>query len=228
MKRPRDSDLLDWWEDARALSPIDRPVQLLALFVEAPAEAIADWPIGRRDLALLEARAMLLGPEIRAITACAACGAEVEALFEARAITVDDRDSSATAALEDGTRLRAATSRDLAAALASPQPRLALAQACVLEDAPAWTEARVAEAAAALQALDPQADIRLELECVECATRWTAPLFVEPFLWRELGAWARARFDEVDRLARAYGWGESDVLALSPQRRRTYVELAAS
>jgi hypothetical protein len=170
---------------------------------------------------------LLLGPEIRATAACAACGAEVEAVFEARAITVDDAGTS-EAALDDGTRLRAATSRDLAAALASPQPRLALAQACTIEGATAWTEARLADAGAALQALDPQADIRLELECGECATRWTAPLFVEPFLWRELGAWARARFDEVDRLARAYGWREPDILALSPQRRRAYLELAAS
>ena len=148
-------------------------------------------------------------------------------MFEARAITVEDPEAP-EAALEDGTRLRAATSRDLAAALASAQPRLALAQACTAEGTPAWTEARVAAAGAALQALDPQADIRLELECGECAMRWTAPLFVEPFLWRELSAWARARFDEVDRLARAYGWREADILALSPQRRRTYLELAAS
>lgn len=227
MKRPRDSAVLDWWEDARALSPIDRPLHLLALFVEASAAAIADWPIGRRDRALLDARAILLGPEIRAIAACAACGAEVEAVFTARAITVDDEGAD-EAALADGTRLRVATSRDLAAALASPRPRLALAQACTVEGAPDWTEAKVAEAGAALQALDPQADVRLALECAECDTGWTAPLFVEPFLWRELGAWARGRFHEVDRLARAYGWSEADVLALSPQRRRTYVELAAS
>jgi len=227
MKRPSDSAVLDWWEEARALSPIDRPLHLLALFVDAPAAAIADWPIGRRDRALLDARAILLGPEIRAVAACAACGAEVEAVFTARAITVED-EGAPDATLADGTRLRAATSRDLASALASSRPRLALAQACTVEGAPAWTEARVAEAGVALQALDPQADIRLELECVECATRWTAPLFVEPFLWRELGAWARARFDEVNRLARAYGWREADILALSPQRRRTYLELAAS
>ena len=219
--------MLDWWEEARSLSPIDRALRLLALFVDSSAEAIADWPIGRRDRALLTARAILLGPEIRATAACTECGAEVEAVFEARAITVDDPPAP-EAALADGTRIRPATSRDLAIAAASPEPRLALARACTLGSGIAWTDARVAEAGAALQALDPQADIRLELECGDCAARWTAPLFVEPFLWRELAAWARARFDEVDRLARAYGWRESEILALSPQRRRTYLELAVS
>lgn len=227
MKRPGDSELLDWWEEARARSPIDRALRLLALFVDAPAQALADWPIGRRDRTLLAARAALLGPEIRATAACAACGAEVEAVFEADAITVGDPDTP-LAALADGTRMRAATSRDLAAAAASPEPRLALARACTVEGSPVWTERRVAEAGAALQALDPQADIRLELQCGECAARWEAPLFVEPFLWRELGAWARARFAEIDRLARAYGWSEADILALSPERRRTYVEMAAA
>ncbi|HMC91187.1 MAG TPA: hypothetical protein VKI45_01890 [Allosphingosinicella sp.] len=227
MKRPRDSAVLDWWEAARTLSPIDRALGLLALFLDLSAEALADWPIGRRDRALLTARALLLGPEIRAVSGCTACAAEVEAVFEARAITVDDP-AADEAALADGTRLRPATSRDLAAALASPQPRLALAQACTVAGAPAWTQARLAEAGTTLQALDPQADIRLDLACAECGARWTAPLFVEPFLWRELGAWARARFDEVDRLARAYGWREADILALSPQRRRTYLDLAAA
>ncbi|HEX8192313.1 MAG TPA: hypothetical protein VF552_05385 [Allosphingosinicella sp.] len=219
--------MLDWWEEARALTPVDRALGLLALFVDAGAEAIADWPIGRRDRALLAARALLLGPEMRAVAACPACEAEVEAAFEAQAVTVDDPGMPVTA-LADGTRMRAATSRDLAAAAASSEPRLALASACTVGGARVWTEAGLAEAGAALQALDPQADIRLDLRCGDCGASWTAPLFVEPFLWRELGAWARARFGEVDRLARAYGWSEAAILALSPQRRRTYLELAAA
>ncbi|MCW3846505.1 hypothetical protein OF829_04590 [Sphingomonas sp. LB-2] len=230
MKRPQDGAVLDWWERARTLPPLERALHLLALFVDAGAEAIADWPIGRRDRALLAARAMLIGPEICATAACPACGTEVEAAFDAAAIAVDDPAEN-EAALESGIRLRAATSRDLALALASPEPRLALAQACVVAGAPrkrGWSEALLAEAAAALQALDPQADIRLRLTCTECAAPWSAPLFVEPFLWREMAGWARARFDEVDRLARAYGWREADVLALSPQRRRTYLALAAA
>jgi hypothetical protein len=31
---------------------------------------------------------------------------------------------------------------------------------------------------------------------------------------------------EVDALARAYGWREADILALSPARRAAYLELA--
>ena len=230
MKRPGDAVLLDWWEAARTSPPLERALQLLALFLDATADALADWPIGRRDRALLQARALLVGPEIRAAAACPACGAEVEAVFDSAAIVVPDP-PSAEAALPGGLRLRAATSRDLAAALAGPEPRRALVRACLVEaegGEPDWTDALVAEAGAALQALDPQADLNLQLACADCAAAWTAPLFVEPFFWREMAAWARARFDEVEQLARAFGWREADILALSPQRRRTYVELATS
>ena len=47
------------------------------------------------------------------------------------------------------------------------------------------------------------------------------------FLWNDVDRWARALFGTVDTLARAYGWREADVLALSPRRRRVYLNLAA-
>lgn len=226
MNRPPDGAVLDWWESARTHAPLERALHLLTLFVDAPADAIADWPIGRRDRALLAARAMLVGAEIKATAACPSCATEVEAAFDAAAVTVSDP-AGGEAVLANGVRLRAATSRDLATALASPDPRRALAEACVTGKPPRkWTDAMLAEAAAALQALDPQADIRLRLACAECGTAWSAPLFVEPFLWREMTAWAGARFDEVHALARAYGWSEAEILALPQRRRRTYLERA--
>ena len=39
-------------------------------------------------------------------------------------------------------------------------------------------------------------------------------------------AWARRTLRDVHVLARAYGWREADVLALSPTRRQIYVELS--
>jgi hypothetical protein len=36
---------------------------------------------------------------------------------------------------------------------------------------------------------------------------------------------ARSLLAEVHSLARAYGWTESEILALSPQRRSTYLEM---
>jgi hypothetical protein len=49
---------------------------------------------------------------------------------------------------------------------------------------------------------------------------------VADYLWQELHAWAKDVLRSVHALAVAYGWREADVLALSPTRRRIYLELA--
>ena len=45
------------------------------------------------------------------------------------------------------------------------------------------------------------------------------------FFWAEIDAWARRVLREVNVLARAYGWRESDILALSPVRRQIYLSM---
>jgi hypothetical protein len=74
-------------------------------------------------------------------------------------------------------------------------------------------------------AADPQADIRIDLECPACAARWLAPFDVASYLWTELDALARRTLIQVHQLASAYGWTESEVLDLSPRRRAAYLEI---
>ncbi len=45
------------------------------------------------------------------------------------------------------------------------------------------------------------------------------------FLWNELNAWAIRTLREVHILASAYGWSETDILAMSPWRRQFYLEV---
>ena len=54
---------------------------------------------------------------------------------------------------------------------------------------------------------------------------WQAALDVAADFWLELHAWARGMLREIHTLARAYGWREADILALSPARRRHYLQL---
>ena len=44
--------------------------------------------------------------------------------------------------------------------------------------------------------------------------------------WAEIDAWARRILREVNILARAYGWRESDILALGAVRRQIYLTMA--
>ena len=82
-----------------------------------------------------------------------------------------------------------------------------------------------AEVAAAAAGADSGADVCLRMPCVDCGQSTTATVDIAGYLWAELDAWARALLLDVHVLASAYGWNESDVLALSPTRRRYYLEL---
>ena len=94
------------------------------------------------------------------------------------------------------------------------------------EDRPAseLPAALVAALAERLEAADPAAEIRIDLACPACDHRWWAELDVSDFLWAELSIHARRLLLEVHALARAYGWCESDILGLSPPRRRFYLD----
>ena len=72
---------------------------------------------------------------------------------------------------------------------------------------------------------DPQAEIRLSLDCPACG-HWFEILFdTADFLVAELAARGRSIFDEVHLIARHYHWAEAEILSLSAGRRRRYLSL---
>ena len=79
-----------------------------------------------------------------------------------------------------------------------------------------------------MQALDPGAELSFALACPHCATPWTAALDLGELLWRKLRDAAERLLLDVDALARAYGWSEPEVLALSPLRRAAYLQMASA
>jgi len=84
----------------------------------------------------------------------------------------------------------------------------------------------VREVVERMAALDPQADTRINLSCPDCQYRWSEVFDVVSFFWTEIDAWARRLLRDVNVLARAYGWREHDILALSPMRRQLYLAMA--
>lgn len=139
-------------------------------------------------------------------------------------------------------RFRCVNSDDLAALAAadSPSARLVLLGRCVLEArrgqggagapvAVAHLPAHVLDAVEQRMAqADPGADLRLGVECPACRHRWQAGFDIVSYFWTELESWACRLLREVHALARAYGWSERDILALSPFRRRCYLDMAAA
>jgi hypothetical protein len=236
-------DLLDLWEWVRVRSPARRALALLgAADPDALPEELAGLTLGRRDARLMALRERVFGPRVEGLADCPDCGESLELTFDLSDIRIapDATDEVLTVVVgEFVIRARPPTSGDLLAIEGSAgvdQARRRLFEQCVLaashrgepvaaaglpDDLIAVVSGRLAEA-------DPQADIRIALSCPACGHRWSAPFDMIAFFSRELDGWARRLLRDVHELASAYGWCEADVLALSPLRRRLYLEMIRS
>jgi hypothetical protein len=226
--RLSDRDVLAAWEAGRSGSPVERAVAVAA--AAAPGAHVEQWTVGRRDGLLLDVHAAVFGAAIVLVTECPACGEALELALSVDDVRVASGDAGAEHALAEGLRFRLPTSADLLAVAAVDDlgaARAALAERCVVAGGPP-AESAVAALAAAIAELDPQADIDLALRCGECGERWTAPFDVADHVWRRLDARARALVAEVAALAAAFGWNEGEILALSGDRRRLYLDLVGA
>jgi hypothetical protein len=234
--------LLDAWERAASERPAARALTLLGAGGAAAPDELPGLSAGQRDRCLLELRRTLFGSRIAAVVSCPACTEIVEFDFELDAICVSHPPADAPPGAIDVVvgdqtlRLRVPTAADLAAAgeRASPDSaRTALLEALLIEGpagppppAEALGEDALASIDGALAAADPQADVSLGISCPACATWSECPFDAGAFLWSEIDDWATRLLWDIQALAAAYGWREADALALSPTRRRFYVEAA--
>jgi hypothetical protein len=230
--------LLEIWEQARALHPLDRALVMAgAAYPGAPYERLAGLTAGERDAALLALRRAAFGPQMAGYADCPACGERLEFALDADALDVqppaaDER----TVRLRNGLAFRLPTSGDLAHVLPEGEPRVAarrLAEICLIRTeegagAPEWTDRLLEEVEAEMARADPQADVELDFGCDGCGHAWRVPFDVAGFLWEEIEARAGRLLVEVHALARAYGWAERDILALGDARRAAYLELAGA
>jgi hypothetical protein len=241
MQAPTAIEALAVWERGQARGPAQRGLDLLALaHPEMAVEALADLSIGARNGALLALYEAMFGSRIEGCADCPACAEPMETSFAVADLLSSSRGDGLPQLCIGDYRvfLRLLTSRDLiAAAEAKPEDRRgALFARCVVsanvggEEVPATAlPAEIVQAAArSLSGADPQADIQLSLSCAACGHRWAAPFDILRFLWTKLDAWAKRQLREIHVLACAYGWRESEILALSPLRRSHYLELIES
>lgn len=74
---------------------------------------------------------------------------------------------------------------------------------------------------------DPQADIRLEMDCTGCGERFESRFDATAFLLDELDAGRDPLYRQVHQLALHYHWSEAQILSLTPGKRRLYLGLLA-
>lgn len=234
------SELLGLWERAAPLAPLQQAV-VLAAATDSSAHPtdVAVLPIGQRDRRLLRLRASMAGPMLEATTTCASCGERVELSLDTTGLVEPPVTSMGPYTTDvEGVSVtwRSPTTADLEhiaslADLATADE--ALFERCVLSvgGAGPMTAAELspevrAAVTAAMSEVDPLAELLVDMTCVHCAEQFTAELDVAEATWAELRACAHRVLHEVDALARAYGWTEDEVLALSEWRRAAYLELA--
>jgi hypothetical protein len=171
-------------------------------------------------------------------SSCPACGTECDFEVDSLALAKQLRLSGEPAAsFEWGGRsltARAPTVDDLVAiSRAADRPsavRASLLARCIdggLDPATA-DDATIDELGQRLDRLDPAALVGFQLVCPDCRNEWSAMLDVGEALWMELQHSAERTLAEIDSLARAYGWTESEVLRLSPTRRAAYLQVVGS
>ncbi len=232
------AELLDVWEAGQGLSLPARAVTLLAAASpDLGWDGAVGLPIGERDRRLLTLREWLFGATVASVVACPRCGERLELSFAVRDIQAPALTDGADYHLTvDGyaVEFRLPTSRDLlrVADLDAETAAHHILMACVTasrdgqpvaaDNLPAIAEEAIA---ARMAAADPQADARLALTCAACGHAWDVVFDITSFLWQEIETWAQRTLIEIHLLARAYGWTEGEILALSARRRRLYLEL---
>jgi hypothetical protein len=218
--------LIACWELGRPRHPLDRALLLHA--AAAPGEdpdTLADRTLGERNAALLRLRQSLFGDALKSCVECPECGERLEFAISAQTLLEQGPDSASMHAELNGRRLRLPTTRDLASVADEPDEAHAarkLLDRLLVDAAPA--ELPIDALASAIDAADPRIDYSLALSCPACPHCWNAPFDVPAFLWEEIDARARRLLDEVHTLARAYGWSEGEILALSETHRRAYLD----
>ena len=221
--------LLSAWENGYGRPGPDRAVTLAAAASGLPPDHVADLPLGACDRLLLELREQCFGARLDGLARCPRCGAELDVgldVDELRAGGACGADGGGTVEVAGRTvTLRALTSRDIGSC-GGDRDRL-LARCLVGEPEPPAPEVLDA-VEARLDALDPQAARTIDLDCPSCRVSWAASVDVTEFVWTEVDRFARRLLHDIHTLATAYGWREADVLAISPARRRFYLQACTS
>jgi hypothetical protein len=245
-------ELLQAWEQGLGLSGVERALILLeAACGDSQQEDLAKYSVGERDARLLTLREWTFGREVSAITCCPKCTDALELNFlvddlraegAERTSTGPSTRPSAPLALEDGDyslRFRLPNSHDLraleSASAVVVKAEQQILQRCLLEATcrgesiavEQLPETMVAAVSERMTDADPQADIKLAVECCQCHHQWEEHFEIDSFFWTEINCWASRMLNEVHQLASAYGWSETEILGLSSLRRNLYLNLIA-
>jgi hypothetical protein len=216
------AQLLTLWEHGATRHPLDRALLLFAQAApELAVEQLAERPLGECNAALMRLRWQSFGTRMPLWMDCPVCGERME--FELLPEQLPPMRVSSASVEVAGRRYRCPGIRDMAR-IASMPNLVEAAEQLLLDCGEGETPDELRPLVeAAIEEADPWADLSLAFRCPACSHEGAASLDIAAYLWEEVEASARQLFDEIHLLAQAYGWSESEILALSATRRSAYL-----
>ena len=229
--------MLTAWERGREQREPWRALALLQVALpEWDIGALAALPLVERNALLLRLRAMTFGGRIEGFAVCPECGEQLQFVVNVADLERELRAPCEESWLEAETemRMRPVNSSDLAASMAADgdaQARELLLERTLILPQPANIESpqpqhtQRSDWLARFERLNASAEIRCLLPCAACGARPVLDLDIAGFVWREVALAARRLLTEIHRLARAYGWSQQAIAAMSTPRRAAYLEM---
>jgi hypothetical protein len=232
------AQILAIWDAGAGRPPGEQALATLAIAGGEDPQTVLDLSLAERERRLWKLCRSTFGRQLRAIIRCPHCDDRNEIRFDLDALlagaVTPPAEGSATYSFshEDwDIRFRLPTTRELLAPDLEPS---AVAARCLQEasrGSEIWQpseplpESLQSALDAAILTCAPLVEVQFTIRCAECGQDWVEPFAVAPYLWEAIAAEGRRLLREVHQLARAYAWGEEQILALSPNRRRAYLEL---
>jgi hypothetical protein len=233
-------EVIGVWERGRRASSHERAL-LLAELTGLDRQLASELAIGTRDAALAEQRIAMFGEVARAAVTCPACSEALEFSVDFAAVREfgHTRPGDGPWSIRHDSfevEFRLPSTADLLAVAEQREDgggRTLLIERIVVRAerngdavlARVLPETVIAAVEGEMERLDPISDIRFAQSCPACQHRFEAPFDVARFCWHELDVDARRPLQEVDLLARLYGWSEGEILRMSRVRRMTYLEM---
>ena len=229
-------DLLRLLEAGHGRGPLDRGLLLLEhASPQADLDLLWSMSLAERDRRLVALRRATFGSAMEVTTRCPDCETALETPMDLRLLSeLPAPDDPVAVHGHGGFRFRLPSTLSLMKALSSPDdPRRALVRGTLETPDPKELDNEdidrlVPELAAAWEAVDPMAEVRLDFRCVACETTFHRVFDIAETFYAEVETHARRLLLDIHALASAYGWTEEQVLALGPVRRRLYVDMVSA
>lgn len=230
---------------ARVTQFLTRCLERLGPVEPVGAEMVRQLNVGDREALLLHIRRLTLGERIFCMLCCPNCGKKMDLELEIRELLLSSyphREKLHTAEITDSEnsyrvifRVPNGDDQEVAAVAATRSVEWAaelVLRRCVaqvhseseenLSDLPSIV---LRDLPAKMAALDPQAELLLDLTCPECTARFVLPFDAGDYVCRELATGERDFYREVHTLSWNYHWSEDAVLGLSRRKRHIYLDL---